>query len=270
MKKLQLVIALTTTLIVLGAFTTDLDSTIKKIKILLIGDSTTEGGKPVFEKTIEQLVAGEDGMPPVEVINLGRGGETAYSLLNSGRYDQQVKGIESVDYIFFRYGINDWFKRQPFMVNFPADMKKAVASLQRDFPEAQIILMTIIPFLSEEDSKVVNEAIAELAANENLEFFDIYPAYHEKLKELGEYAMSVRFVALSSIPDNYHQIVAPYTKYYEWKDADWVRLQNNELDPLFGDVPSWYNDKHPNTAGYRFLACETAKFLIAKLKENPD
>ena len=239
----------------------------KKVKMLLIGDSTTEGGKPVFEKTIEMLLADEDSVPPVEVVNVGKGGETAYSLLNSGRYDNQIKGIDSVDYIFLRYGINDWFKRQPFKDNFPTDLNKVIAQLRIDFPEAQIIVMTITPFLNEEESKIVNETIARVTAEENLELFDIYPAYKKGLEEYGEHALSIRFFPLSEIPEKYHALVAPYTKYYDWKKADYLRVYTNELDPLFGHLPDWYDNKHPNPTGYRLIARETVKYILPKLKK---
>jgi lysophospholipase L1-like esterase len=242
--------------------------TSENVKILLIGDSTTEGGKPVFENSIRQLLAANDNIPPAQVINLGLGGETAYSLLNSGRYDRQIKGIDSVAYIFLRYGINDWIHRQPFEENFPVDMKKVIFHLRKDFPEAQIIVMTIIPFLKQEDTKIVNGHIANIAREEKLEFFDIYPAYQKMLQELGKHSMTVRFFPFSEIPQNYHELVSPYTKYYKWKDADWIRMQTNEFDPLFGSLPGWYNDKHPNTTGYRFIADETVRYLLPKFKLN--
>jgi len=244
------------------------NSTSKKIKILLIGDSTTEQGKTVFENSVEQLLAGEDNMPPVEVANAGKGGETAYSLLNSGRYDREIKDIDSVDYIFLRYGINDWLKRQPFKENFPVDMQKVIAQLRTDFPKAEIIVMTIIPFLNGEDSKEVNDLISKVAADEKLELFDIYPAYQKGLEDYGIYSMNVRFYPLSDIPKNSHKLVAPYTSYVDWKGTDMVTVKSNELDPLFGHLPAWYSDNHPNPTGYRLIARETVKFILPKLKNK--
>jgi len=252
----------------LNAFSACNDTPTKKVKILLIGDSTTEGGKPVFEESIEQLVEGEEGVPLIEVINFGLGGETAYSLLNSDRYNRQIKGTDGVDYIFLRYGINDWFKRQPFEENFPEDMKKVIAHLRLDFPEAQIIVMTIIPFLNEEDSKVVNEAIAKVASDEGLELFDIYPAYKKGLEEYGQNSMNVRFFPLSEIPEKYHKLVAPYTKFYSWKNAEYLRVYTSELDPLFGHLPEWYKDKHPNPTGYRLIGRETVNYILPKLRND--
>lgn len=268
MRKFQFVITTILVFLAVNAFKIDNDTeTEKTVKILLIGDSTTEGGKSVLETSMEQLIAGEEGTPKVEVVNVGKGGETAYSLLNSGRYDSEIKGIENVDYIFVRYGINDWFKRQPFIDNFPADMKKVIAQLRIDFPQSQIILMTIIPFLKEEDTKVVNDHITQIATDENLELFDIYTPYKEKMDEFGRNALTVRFCPLSEIPANYHKLVAPYTQFVNWKNTDMVRVQSNEFDPLFGHLPDWYKDSHPNTTGYRLIADETVKFILPRLKK---
>lgn len=236
------------------------------VKILLIGDSTTQGGKPVFENSIELLIAGEANTPLVDAINVGQGGETAYSLIESGRYENQIKGITGVDYIFFRYGINDWIHRQPFKENFPADMKRAIAQLREDFPTAKIILMTIIPFLAEQDTQVVNDYISRIAKEENLELLDLYSPYRKKMDELGRNSLTMRFFPLSGIPSNYHSLVAPFTNYYAWKKAEWLMVQTNELDPLFGHLPGWYEDSHPNTTGYRLIAEETVRFLLPKLR----
>ena len=268
MKTLKFVLTALLVLITMSVCAGGNITSTKKVKILLIGDSTTEGGKLVFENSIQQLIAEENIVPMVEVINVGLGGETAYSLLNSGRYDNQIKGIDSVDYIFVRYGINDWLKRQPFDDNFPTDMKNVITKLRNDFPSAQIILMTIIPFLNEQASTEVNNNITQIAKEENLELFDIYTPYLEKVKEFGRNSLTVRFFPLSDIPENYRNIVAPFTKFYAWKDADWVRVQTNEFDPLFGDLPDWYKDSHPNITGYRLIADETAKYIIPILKKT--
>ncbi len=269
MKKLKSLITILIVLLTIEVIANSDSETEETIKILLIGDSTTDGGKPVFEDSMEQLFAGEDGVPPVEVFNLGLGGETAYSLLNSGRYDRDIKGIDNVDYVFVRYGINDWIHRESFDENFPVDMKNIITHLQEDFPSAQIILMTIIPFLWDEAYTItVNEHIVQIASDENLELFDIYTPYKEKMDEFGRNAFTVRFFPLNGIPENYHKLVEPYSKYYSWKDADWLMVQSNEFDPIFGHLPNWYNDSHPNTTGYRLIADETVKYLLPKVKNE--
>src|SRR5205085_2939796 len=68
-----------------------------KLKILLLGDSTTIGSVcrqaapdgPHLEDVIRLLLAAEKDLPPAEVINQGRDGEFIRGLLSSGRYDKE-------------------------------------------------------------------------------------------------------------------------------------------------------------------------------------
>lgn len=242
-----------------------------KVRVLLIGDSTTIGGKGVFETTIEDIINTNTETPSVEVINSALGGETAQSVVESGRYDRDIKPLGKADYIFVRYGINDSFKRKPVEENFPKDYKILIAKLKADFPKAKIILTTIIPFIkNESETTLINTMIQKLAKDEKLEFFDIYPAYKKGLEVHGENSMNVRFVPLSNIPEAYKEVALPYTSYVEWKKTDMVRVLTTELDPIFGNVDGWYNDRHPNPMGYRLLALETANYLLSKLKSNPN
>jgi lysophospholipase L1-like esterase len=255
--------------IVITSFTVDYAYQ-DKVKVLLIGDSTTIGGKGVFETTIEKIINKNTETPSVEVINSAKGGETAYSVLESGRYDSDIKPLEEMDYIFVRYGINDFFKRKPVEENFPKDYKVLISKLKADFPTAKIILTSIIPFFkNEEDSKLINDMVKRLAKEENLEFFDVYPLYKKGLETHGENAMSVRFIPLSDIPEDYKEVAVPYARYVPWKGTEMVRVLSSELDPIFGDVEGWYRDRHPNPMGYRLLAYETVNYLWPELKKNP-
>ena len=84
------------------------------LTVLLIGDSTTKGATPRrvkpdgihLEEMIEQLAALEPSMPAVKVINSSRGGETALSVVESGRYEEEIAPLKDrkPDYIFVRYG----------------------------------------------------------------------------------------------------------------------------------------------------------------------
>ena len=241
-----------------------------KIRILLIGDSTTIGGKGVFETTIEDIINKNTETPSVEVINSALGGETAHSVVESGRYDKDIKPLKgTADYIFVRYGINDSFKRKPIKENFPNDYKILINRLKEDFPNAKIILTTIIPFIkNEEETLIINNMIKDLAKEEKTAFFDVYPAYKKGLTTHGENSMNVRFVPLSNIPEAYKEVALPYSSYVQWKKTDMVRVLTNELDPIFNDVEGWYNDRHPNPMGYRLLALETANYILPELKKN--
>ena len=242
-----------------------------KVRILLIGDSTTIGGKGIFETTIEDIINKNFETPSVEVINSALGGETAFSVVESGRYDKDIKPLDKIDYIFVRYGINDSFKRKPVEENFPKDYKNLIAKLRSDFPSAKIILTTIIPFFkNEDDSIIINNMVKQLAEEEKLELFDVYPEYKKALKMHGANSMNVRFYPLSDIPEDYKEVAIPYSSYVQWKEKDMVRVLTTELDPIFGNLEGWYNDRHPNPMGYRLLALETVNYLLPKLKINPN
>ena len=47
-----------------------------------------------------------------------------------------------------------------------------------------------------------------------------------------------------------------------------VVVMDNELDPVLGELPGWYSDRHPNLAGYNVIADETAKYLAKLLREK--
>jgi len=242
-----------------------------KVRILLIGDSTTIGGKGIFETTIEDIINKNFETPSVEVINSALGGETAFSVVESGRYDKDIKPLDKIDYIFVRYGINDSFKRKPVEENFPKDYKNLIAKLRSDFPSAKIILTTIISFFkNEDDSIIINNMVKQLAEEEKLELFDVYPEYKKALKMHGANSMNVRFYPLSDIPEDYKEVAIPYSSYVQWKEKDMVRVLTTELDPIFGNLEGWYNDRHPNPMGYRLLALETINYLLPKLKINPN
>lgn len=36
----------------------------------------------------------------------------------------------------------------------------------------------------------------------------------------------------------------------------------------YGNLEGWFSDRHPNLAGYRVIADETAKFLTPVIREN--
>ena len=240
----------------------------EKVRILLIGDSTTIGGKGIFETTIEEIINSNFETPSVEVINSALGGETANSVVESGRYDQEIKPLGKMDYIYVRYGINDSFKRQPVEENFPKDYKILIDKLKADFPSAKIILTTIIPFLKEEGSTLINNIVKDIAKKENLEVFDVYPAYKKGLETHGENSMNVRFIPLADVPEEFKEVALPYSSYVNWKKTDMVRVLTTELDPILGTIDGWYNDRHPNPMGYRMLAVETVQHLLPQLKKN--
>lgn len=127
-------------------------------------------------------------------------------------------------------------------------------------------MMNIVPWRGAEIDGMTNDDIALVAKEKNLEYFDLHSLYLKKEEQLGEFSLRTRFIPLSDLPKEYHKILAPFTQFVQWKNTDMVRVNTNEFDPVFGHIPDWYKDPHPNTPGYRFIADETAKYLLPKLK----
>lgn len=263
-------------LLLLGSLTSFVFNKNIKVRILLVGDSTTIGNLPRkvnpegahLEKMIEQLAAVE-GLPTLEVINSGKGGETAKRLLGSEWYNNEVASVKDVDYIFLRMGINDWFKCDDFHADFPGEMKLLIRQLRKDHPNAEIILSTICSFMPHNDCVEVNELIKQIAKDENLNLFDLYTPYNHYLVNNGANALNVRQIPLSSIPEKYHEWLKPYTVQSWWKGNwdEWVvQVNDMSLDPIFGKYEGWYSDRHPNSTGYNLIATETVKFLAPILK----
>jgi lysophospholipase L1-like esterase len=241
-----------------------------KIQILLLGDSTTEAKfpkllapkEPQFEDIIRMLLAAEGDLPTTNVINSGVSGETIRRLIDSGRYEKQAAKLPGLDYIFIRYGLNDQAKIPNFEVNFPKDFHELLAKLRADHPHAVLIPMTVIPFANEATSDKINGLIRQVAEEEKLALFDIYPRYAEELKH-GPDMLNYRRYSLEKIPEKLREFAKPYIT--EGRDPAVVVL-DNRLDSHFGNLPGWYGDRHPNLAGYHVIADETAKFLAPLIR----
>jgi len=241
-----------------------------KVQILLLGDSTTEGSiprklvpeGPHLEEVITQLLAAEKDLPACNVIQCGVSGEYIRRLFDSGRYDRAAANLPGLDYIFIRYGLNDRAKRGDFPVNFVKDFHELLARLRKDHPQAQLIPMTVIPFANEADSKTINDLVRQVARDEMLEVFDIYPRYAAEL-EKGFNMLNYRRYKLENIPEKYRPMVEGRVI------GGSVVIMDNEFDALFGHLPGWFSDRHPNLAGYNVIADETAKYLAPILRERP-
>jgi lysophospholipase L1-like esterase len=241
-----------------------------KIQILLLGDSTTEAKfpkllapkEPQFEDIIRILLAAEGDLPPTNVINSGVSGETIRRLIDSGRYEKQASKLPGLDYIFIRYGLNDQAKIPNFEVNFPKDFHELLAKLRTDHPHATLIPMTVIPFADEATSAKINGLVRQIAEEEKLTLFDIYPRYAEELKH-GPDMLNYRRFPLEKIPEKLREFAKAYAT--EGKDPAVVVL-DNRLDSHFGNLPGWYRDRHPNLAGYHVIADETVKYLAPLIR----
>lgn len=244
----------------------------KRLKILLLGDSTTEASipkklapdEPQLEDMTRILLASEPDLPPADVINLGQSGEYIRRLIDSGRYDKDVKPQATADYIFIRYGINDVARREKFAENFPKDYRELLGRLRADFPKAMLIPMTTIPYSPTNQHGDINALIAKIAAEEKLTLFDIAPRYLAELKK-GPDMLNYRRFSLAKIPENLRALATPYVH----PDTEpQVVVLDNRLDAYFGHLPGWTSDRHPNLAGYNVIASETAKWLAPIIRKR--
>lgn len=237
----------------------------KRLQIILLGDSTTEAGvpkrmapsEPQFEDMVRILLAAGVDLPPCDVHNEGVSGEFIRRLLDT-RYDKAVKTKPPADYIFIRYGLNDAAKRERFADNFPKDFRELLERLRRDHPGAMLIPMTAIPYSPTQLHADVNAVIKRIAEEEKLVLFDIAPRYLAELQKHPD-GLNYRRFPLAKIPEELQAAATPYVV-PEAEGAKVVVL-DNRLDGVFGHLPGWTGDRHPNMAGYNVIADETAKWL---------
>lgn len=245
----------------------------KRLRVLLLGDSTTEAKipkllapeEPQLEDTLRIRLALEPGLPPVDVVNLGLSGEFIRRLLDSVRYAKEVVTQPSADFIFIRYGLNDVAKRENFEVNFPADFKELLVRLRKDHPKALLIPTSVIPCSDETASAKMNGLICQVAESEKLPYCDVYSRYLSELKSGGMNMLNYRRYPLAKIPTELQPLATPYL--YPGKEPEVVVL-DNRLDGIFGHLPGWYGDRHPNLAGYNVIASETARFLTPLIRKR--
>ncbi len=240
-----------------------------KLQVLLLGDSTTIGSicrvtnptGPHLEDVIRLVLATEKDLPPVNVINQGRDGEFIHGLLNGGRYDREITELPGIDYVFIRYGLNDNSKREEFATNFPKDFRDLIGRLRKDFPQAAIIPTTIIPYISPETDARINRLIKQAADEEKLPLFDVYTRYQAELAH-GPNMLNYRRYALDKIPEGHREWVKPFVS------GNSVVVMDNRLDAHFRELPGWFNDRHPNLAGYHVIGDETAKYLAKRIRDR--
>jgi lysophospholipase L1-like esterase len=167
-----------------------------------------------------------------------------------------------VDYVIIRYGINDKSKREGFTTNFPKDFSELLAKLRQDYPEAMLIPMTTIPYSPENTHADINALITQVATEEKLTLFDIAPRYLAELQK-GPDMLNYRRFPLSKVPEKLKPFAFPYLQ----PGAEpTIVVLDNRLDGIFGEIPGWFADRHPNMAGYNVIADETAKFLTPLIR----
>ena len=243
-----------------------------KLRILLLGDSTTAGTYPRMvapqadhlEDVVRKLLAAEADLPPTEVINRGVNGATVKTYL--GNYEAWIGKLPGpCDYVFLRFGVNDVRSGTNFPTEFPPLYHQLLERLRKDHPQALLTLETVIPYKGGELMVKANEVIRKVAETEKLPLLDIYTRFSKELDLQGPNALTYRYVAWEDIPAAKRSLV-PET----WKVAEgkYVVILDNTLDAHFREMPRWFADRHPNLAGYHVIGDEIAKYLVPTIRER--
>lgn len=240
-----------------------------KVRVLLLGDSTVIGSvcrnvQPKadhLEDVVRKLLAAETDLPPVEVVNRGQDGDTIHRLL-AGRYEKDVAKNGPWDFVFIRYGLNDLRGLKDFENEYPANFKKLIARLRSDFPKAELVLETVIPYLGEENDKKINDQVRAVAKAEKVPLLDQHAPFAAELKN-GSNMLSYRRLSLKAVPKQFLALIPPHAI-----KGGTVFVMDNELDIHLAKVPGWFADRHPNLAGYHVIGTQIAGYLAPRLREK--
>jgi lysophospholipase L1-like esterase len=187
---------------------------------------TTDPKGPHLEDVIRSLLAVEEDLPPTNVINQGRDGEFLQGLLTGGRYEREVAKLPGIDFVLIRYGLNDLGRREDFANNFPKDFSELIGRLRKDFPDAAIIPVTIIPYFTPEVDEQINVLIRKVAEEEKLPLFDVYTRYQKELT-YGANMLNYRSYELDKIPKAQREWVKPFVR-----DSEVIVVSINECDSV--------------------------------------
>ncbi len=241
---------------------------VSPVHILLLGDSTVEGWashlfepeSDQLEDVVRKLIDAEGDLPPVCVVNAGLSGEYVQSLLEK-RYDDLLPEIRSADYIMIRYGLNDYGKREGFSEKFPEDLIQLVERIRKDNATAEIIFETICCYFDEQKSAEVIPLIKKAANEAGVTVLDIYEGMKKEIAA-GNTCLTYHRIPLNKIPAKFHSLLPePY------KETEIV-VMDNRLDVHLRDVPGWFADKHPNSAGYHIIGDIEAKYLAPRIRQK--
>lgn len=240
-----------------------------KIRVLLLGDSTVMGSvcrltnpkADHLEDVVRKLLAAEADLPEVEVVNRGVDGDTIHRML-ADRYERDVVKQPPYDYVFTRFGLNDFRGLKNFKTEYPANYRKLISRLRSDRPQAEIVLETVIPYLGEASDRAIIEQVRAVATAEKLPVLDQYSPYAAELKN-GINMLSYRRMQLQQIPNKYHALIPR-----ESFQGPTVYVMDNLLDVHFGKLPGWYSDRHPNLAGYQVIGKQLAGYLASRIREK--
>ena len=243
------------------------------VRVILFGDGTAAGfpreaapDADRFEIVIQKLLAADTNLPPVEVINKAVGGDSVRALLAAlpSRYSPDTAS----DFVFLRLGLKDfteyWSKPAgTFESEFPKVYHEFLVRLRTDYPNAVITLETMIPFWDATTDKKVNDVLRAVAAAEGIPLLDTHARFVREIGLPNPHPLTMRCRELASIPANLRPLIPKNCLV----DTG-VYVIDNSLDAHFREVPGWFDDQHPNLAGYHVIADEIARYLAPWIREN--
>jgi len=182
--------------------------------------------------------------PGQEIVshNLGANGDTIRRLLDSGRYQAEVKGkIPRLDMVLIRYGHNDRKKSPP--EEFKKHLVELCDRLLADYPGVKIVLETNT-YLPKTDSSAFDrcwQAIRELAKERAYPLVDNY-ARRKAEADAGKWDQCIRNQKLSQ--EKFGKVI-----------------MDDSRDAEMKDVPGWFSDAHPNPPAVAMMADEEFKVI---------
>jgi len=130
-------------------------------EIVFLGDSITEGGQ------------WHEWFPGPAVANRGIGGDTSTGVLK--RLHTATAGPPSA--VLLLIGTNDLSLQYP-IAEIAANVDRIVTTVQKDAPDAQIVLQSVMPRKSKRRGKIeeLNDRYREIAHAHGIRFLDLWPA----------------------------------------------------------------------------------------------
>ena len=114
-----------------------------------------------------------------DVLNLGIAGEAVEGL--ASRLDRIFRDVKDCDFVFIMSGINNMATED---TGFLEAYSAAVREIKRAYPEARIVIHSLLPvlldFISNEDIKSVNAGLKRLALEEKVEYLDLHRLFQDE------------------------------------------------------------------------------------------
>ena len=166
----------------------------KKIRIVVIGDSTVQTFDPESNKRGWGQVIGDYFSEDVEIINLAKSGRSTITFINEGRWENALK--ENADYVFIQFGHNDSHaKEKPESTDAETDYKDYLRQYVNESRQVGMTPVLITPMHRrrfENDGKITQElmpyadAMKIIAKEKNVTIVDLHASSGTAFEELGD------------------------------------------------------------------------------------